>query len=115
MVVEAFEGYALASTKNATKENGEHGYNSSLPNMRTIFMARGPNFKKGESLPAFENVNIYSLLCKLLSLEPRPNNGSFDVFKTVYIPTNSGSKSNGFLFYFVLGVSLVNRFGPKTY
>ena len=108
----ADEGYVLSNSKNVTgKKKGGHGYNNTVSNMRAIFMARGPNFKKGGSLPHFENVNVYSLLCRLLALEPRPNNGSFEIFESVYIPTNSGSKSTGLLFYFVLGVSLAKRFG----
>ena len=44
--------------------------------MHPFFLAQGPTFKEGFVSEPFENVNIYSLMCHLLGIEPAPNNGS---------------------------------------
>jgi hypothetical protein len=62
--------------------------------MRAVFMARGPNIKKNVALQPFENVNVYSLLCKLLNIEGRANNGSFEILKPVFIPYSYDQTSN---------------------
>jgi len=55
---------------------GDHGYDNSLPDMHPIFIAHGPVFKKAYKADPFESVDLYPLLCHLLDIEPRPNNGS---------------------------------------
>ncbi|XP_038076960.1 bis(5'-adenosyl)-triphosphatase enpp4-like [Patiria miniata] len=57
---------------------GNHGFNNSLMSMHPIFVARGPSFRQGLLVEPFENVNIYPLICKILGLEPAPNNGSLE-------------------------------------
>jgi len=57
---------------------GNHGWDSSLSAMHPIFFARGPAFKKNFKADPFETINMYSLLCHLLDINPRPNNGSVD-------------------------------------
>lgn len=47
---------------------GQHGFDPALPDMHAIFYAWGPNFKTGLQIPAFENVNIYPLIAKILGL-----------------------------------------------
>jgi hypothetical protein len=37
--------------------------------MRASFMAWGPAFKKGLNIEAFENVNVYPIVAKILGLE----------------------------------------------
>lgn len=46
--------------------------------MHPIFIARGPAFKKNYKSEPFETVNIYPLMCHLLDIRPRLNNGSLD-------------------------------------
>jgi hypothetical protein len=43
--------------------------------MRTIFIARGPWFRRGVVVPPIANVDVYPLLMSLLGLEPAPNDG----------------------------------------
>jgi hypothetical protein len=52
-----------------------------MPSMHPIFIARGPAFKKKYVTSPFETVNVYSLICHLLDISPRPNNGSLDTIK----------------------------------
>ena len=94
IIVEADEGYALSSSKNARQKKGGHGYNNTAATMRAVFMARGPNIKKNVALQPFENVNVYSLLCKLMNIDGQPNNGSFEILKPIYIPYSNDLSSN---------------------
>uniref|UniRef100_A0A8C9NCJ6 Ectonucleotide pyrophosphatase/phosphodiesterase 7 n=1 Tax=Serinus canaria TaxID=9135 RepID=A0A8C9NCJ6_SERCA len=58
---------------------GEHGFDNEAMNMKTIFRAVGPAFKKGLEVEPFESVNVYALLCELLSITPEPHDGSLEV------------------------------------
>lgn len=60
-----------------------HGYRPDLISMHGIFVAKGPAFKPGTTLPAVKNVDIYELMCHILGLNPAPNDGSLDSFTTV--------------------------------
>ena len=57
--------------------NGFHGYDSSHPDMRTIFMAKGPSFKKHYEGQPLELVDIYQLYAHILAIPPQPNNGTW--------------------------------------
>ena len=52
-----------------------HGYDPALPSMHGFFLAHGPSFARGVTLPAFENVNVYALLCAVLGLTPAEHDG----------------------------------------
>ncbi|GBM65012.1 Ectonucleotide pyrophosphatase/phosphodiesterase family member 6 [Araneus ventricosus] len=57
---------------------GYHGYDPyQVKDMRTIFYARGPSFKKGLIAPPMEMVDHYNAICKAMGMEPMPNNGSW--------------------------------------
>ncbi len=47
---------------------GQHGFDPSIEDMHAIFYAYGPQFKNGLKINAFENVNVYPLIAKLLGL-----------------------------------------------
>lgn len=47
---------------------GQHGFDPTNADMHAIFYAWGPNFKSGLKIPAFENVNVYPLIAKILGL-----------------------------------------------
>lgn len=48
---------------------GAHGYDPyQTPDMQATFIAWGPAFNQGLTIPAFENVHIYPILTKLLGL-----------------------------------------------
>jgi predicted AlkP superfamily pyrophosphatase or phosphodiesterase len=48
---------------------GEHGYDNILPDMGASFYAWGPAIRPGLKIPAFENVNVYPLIAKILGLD----------------------------------------------
>jgi predicted AlkP superfamily pyrophosphatase or phosphodiesterase len=47
---------------------GEHGYDNAMPDMHATFYAWGPAFKPHQTIPSFENVNVYPLIARILGL-----------------------------------------------
>jgi predicted AlkP superfamily pyrophosphatase or phosphodiesterase len=55
---------------NAKPDPGAHGFDPALVrDMYTIFYAWGPDFKSNMQVPAFENVNVYPVIAKILGLD----------------------------------------------
>ena len=54
---------------------GLHGYDPAAMSMRGLFVAAGPAFRRGVTVPAFENVHIYNALAHILAVTPAPNDG----------------------------------------
>ena len=57
---------ASAPTKVST--GGSHGYDNAAPEMRALFLANGPAFARGKTIPSFDNVAIEPLLRDLIGL-----------------------------------------------
>ena len=62
----------------STERRGEHGYAPEAPEMRATFIATGPDFIDGMTLPAFDNVDVYPLLSRLLHITPAANDGTLE-------------------------------------
>lgn len=60
---------------------GDHGFDNADPLMRALFVAHGPAFRTGITVPSFPNVDVYPLMMHLLGLPPTPNDGNFDAVK----------------------------------
>ena len=59
---------------------GNHGYSPKiLPEMKASFFAVGPDIKSGTEVPSFQNVDIYSLIAKLLALNPPKTDGNLKI------------------------------------
>lgn len=58
-------------------QHGWHGYDNELMDMRAFFLASGPDFKKNFRSAPIRSVDVYNVMCKVLGLEPQPNNGSW--------------------------------------
>lgn len=69
---------------------GNHGWDNAAPEMRAIFLARGPAFRKGDTVPAFANVHLYDLMCRVLGLRPATNDGSLDSVRAVLADSVAG-------------------------
>jgi len=54
---------------------GSHGYDPELPEMRAVFIARGPAFRSGVTLAGFDNVDLYPMLARLLGVTPTDHDG----------------------------------------
>eukprot|EP01126_Amoeba_proteus_P031211 TRINITY_DN3067_c0_g1_i6.p2 TRINITY_DN3067_c0_g1~~TRINITY_DN3067_c0_g1_i6.p2 ORF type:complete len:194 (-),score=37.96 TRINITY_DN3067_c0_g1_i6:84-665(-) len=65
---------------------GAHGYPNNLTEMRTIFVATGPAFKKQKHVTSFQNVDIYSLLEHIYQIKGAPNNGSLTSLLPLLMP-----------------------------
>lgn len=53
-----------------TPAPGSHGYLAQeTPTMNTVFMAWGPDIKRGKTIEPFQNIHIYPLLAEILGLE----------------------------------------------
>ncbi|XP_063246095.1 ectonucleotide pyrophosphatase/phosphodiesterase family member 3 [Prinia subflava] len=57
-------------------DGGNHGYNNEFKSMEAIFLAYGPSFKEKTEVDAFENIEVYNLMCDLLHIVPAENNGT---------------------------------------
>jgi predicted AlkP superfamily pyrophosphatase or phosphodiesterase len=55
---------------------GAHGYDPANREMDALFIGFGPAFQRGVALPAFDNVDVYPLLAKLIGVVPRAGDGS---------------------------------------
>ena len=53
---------------NIKPDVGQHGFDPTISDMHATFYAWGPNFKSNLKVPAFENVNVYPLIAKILGL-----------------------------------------------
>jgi predicted AlkP superfamily pyrophosphatase or phosphodiesterase len=57
-----------------------HGYDNADPSMTAFFIAAGPAFSAGVTLPTFDNVHVYPLLARLVGVPVRPNEGDVATF-----------------------------------
>ncbi|XP_053231532.1 ectonucleotide pyrophosphatase/phosphodiesterase family member 7 [Podarcis raffonei] len=83
-------GYVIHGRIKVQINKGEHGFDNEVMNMKTIFRAVGPAFKKGLEVDPFESVNIYALLCELLEITPEPHDGSLSVTQNM-LAKNAGA------------------------
>ncbi|CAH8871119.1 unnamed protein product [Trichobilharzia szidati] len=65
------------------KVSGDHGYVTNFSEMHAFFIASGPAFKIGETVPAIHSVDVYALMCALLNIPPNPNNGSLERISSI--------------------------------
>jgi len=65
-----------ANVKNTA--GGAHGYDNQSAAMQAIFIAAGPAFKEHVQLPAFDNVDVYPLLMRLINVPALPSDGNLD-------------------------------------
>ncbi len=80
IVCQMREGWDAVSRKKLNERpkaatRGSHGFDPALPSMRALFIARGPSFRSGATLPPFDNVDVYPLLTRLLGIPAAPNDG----------------------------------------
>jgi predicted AlkP superfamily pyrophosphatase or phosphodiesterase len=57
------------------RDGGAHGYDPASPDMRAVFVAHGPAFKSGVTLPVFDNVDVYPLLTRLIGIKGERGDG----------------------------------------
>jgi predicted AlkP superfamily pyrophosphatase or phosphodiesterase len=57
------------------KLGGMHGFDPMVPEMAATFVAAGPAFRAGIVLPAFDNVDVYPMLMKLIGVPALASDG----------------------------------------
>ena len=78
-------GAVVQSHQSSVGSNvGGIGYHPGYEVMQGVFIGYGPSFKTGVKFQAIKNVDIYGVVCHLLGINPRPNNGSFDLVKSMF-------------------------------
>uniref|UniRef100_A0A670IT78 glycerophosphocholine cholinephosphodiesterase n=1 Tax=Podarcis muralis TaxID=64176 RepID=A0A670IT78_PODMU len=58
-------------------QNGWHGYDNELMDMKGFFLAYGPDFKSNFRAAPIRSVDVYNVMCKVAGIQPLPNNGSW--------------------------------------
>ncbi|XP_004552627.2 bis(5'-adenosyl)-triphosphatase enpp4 [Maylandia zebra] len=76
IILIADEGWTIVKKGNKLPRLGDHGYDNALPSMHPFLAATGPGFRQGYQLNSLETVDVYALMCRLLSVPAQPNNGT---------------------------------------
>jgi alkaline phosphatase D len=73
------------SPANLMKPNrGAHGYDpDTMPSMKAIFYAAGPDIRAGVTVAPFENIHLYPLIAEILGLRIGPVDGQLRVLEGV--------------------------------
>jgi predicted AlkP superfamily pyrophosphatase or phosphodiesterase len=84
-------GWRITTTDALAKKKGklslgEHGYDNEAPQMQALFVAHGPAFRQGATVPTFPNVDVYPLMTHLLDLPPAANDGDYQAVKDMLKP-----------------------------
>lgn len=98
ILLEAKEGWTIVQNRTGSLMLGNHGYDNTVRSMQPVFVARGPAFRQNYVKTSMRSVDLYPLMCHILSLRPLPNNGSLanvqdllspEMFSTVPVPPHS--------------------------
>ena len=80
-------GWEVVSRDHAGRRaGGAHGYDPAAAEMAALFIANGPAFRRGVRLPTFDNVDVYPLLARLLSVRPEPGDGDLSSVQAALRP-----------------------------
>ena len=66
---------AVARRPPANKVTGAHGYDNDAVEMRALFLAWGPSVRRGATVATFDNVDVYSLLARMIGVAPVKGDG----------------------------------------
>ncbi len=66
------------------RKRGTHGFDNADRAMHMVFYGTGPAFREGFRQQSFRNQNIYLILCRLLGVEPAPNDGDWRDVKHMF-------------------------------
>ena len=84
LVVVADSGWSMRwDDRGMYESGGAHGYVPENRDMHTIFYAMGPSFKTGYTQPPFSNLDVYSLIARILDLKRAKTSGSIKKVKNM--------------------------------
>ncbi|GGD99586.1 alkaline phosphatase family protein [Polymorphobacter glacialis] len=77
IVCMAEAGWLILGTtpKTPVTVGGMHGYDPAAPEMAAMFVAAGPGFREGVTVGAFDNVDVYPVMMKLLGVKAVDGDG----------------------------------------
>lgn len=78
---------------NVQFNHGEHGFHNEAMDMKTIFRAVGPSFRRGLEVEPFESVHVYELMCHLLGIVPEANDGLLSTLLPTLREASNGTQS----------------------
>lgn len=85
IIVVADSGWSVRwNNRGGYDDGGTHGYVPENTDMHAIFYAFGPSFKEGYSQPTFSNIDIYSIICRILDLKPSRTDGHIKKVKKMF-------------------------------
>lgn len=71
----------IENVEDITRPRGAHGYDNKYQSMQATFIAHGEAFKTGFVAEPFENIQVYNLMCHILSLTPAKNDGNLETVR----------------------------------
>jgi predicted AlkP superfamily pyrophosphatase or phosphodiesterase len=71
----------LQTVDPATLDGGNHGWDPELLSMGAFFVAVGPAFREGVTVPPIQSIHLYELMTHILGLTPAPNSGSLEAVR----------------------------------
>jgi len=74
----------------------------SFPDMRAIFFANGPSFKKGFVNPWIKMIDQYQIFIKVLNIKGEKHQGNFTRVQDMFEPLKNSSSINGIFAYIFL-------------
>ncbi|XP_026872328.2 glycerophosphocholine cholinephosphodiesterase ENPP6 [Electrophorus electricus] len=83
--------YWQNSTGEQGWQHGWHGYDNEYLDMRGFFLAQGPDFKEDFRAGPIRSVDVYNVMCKVLGIQPLPNNGSWS--RVEFMLTGSAARA----------------------
>ncbi|KAM8934181.1 ectonucleotide pyrophosphatase/phosphodiesterase family member 7-like [Pelodytes ibericus] len=94
-------GYSVNGRVILYVNKGDHGFDNKLMDMKMIFRAFGPDFKRNYIAEPFDSIHIYPLMCKLLGITPEAHNGSITITQDMILlvdengdPEEDNTKNN---------------------
>ena len=95
-----------ASVRPGEWVRGNHGWPPQKGNLYSILFAQGPAFKVDYEIEPFSILDLYPMMCDLLGIDPRPNNGSMATVKKMYKEEESPSTGQRSVVTWSLGALL---------
>lgn len=76
--------YAKEGRERPVRKRGTHGFDNRDREMHMVFYGSGPAFRAGYNQRSFQNQNMYLIMCRLLGIEPAPNDGEWKAVKRMF-------------------------------
>ncbi|AYP74264.1 alkaline phosphodiesterase-like protein [Fowlpox virus] len=72
------DGWQFTDENNNIKyqSGGIHGGDNMFPDMTAIFIGYGPAFLDDITVPIFDNIELYNVMCEIIGIKPSNNNGT---------------------------------------